>query len=46
MTEGIQNAFTVVVGKHEDMRSLGSQKGVQEDNIEMDIKEVSGEGVK
>jgi hypothetical protein len=41
----IINSHTILVGKPERKRRLGRPRGIREDNIKMDLREIGGEGV-
>jgi hypothetical protein len=43
--EEVRNVYNILVGETEGKRSLGRPRHVSEDNIKMDIKEISWAGV-
>jgi hypothetical protein len=41
----MRNAYNILVGKPEGMRTLGRPKRRREDNIRMDLREIGWEGM-
>jgi hypothetical protein len=41
----MRNAYNILVGKSEGKRPLARSRGIWEDNIRMDLREIGWEGV-